>query len=305
MIRPGSAYPTVHHAGRWTAWEDAVLHTASITARYAVSLFEGVRAYRQNAGGRAVPFLPVPHLDRLRRSLALTAVPDPGLDRLPAIIAELIERNGIEDDAYLRIAVNAANFGGITDEVEPQLTVTAARMGRKRWLAEGAAMALTTGPWERADARAFPAAAKNISQYAGARLAELAARKAGFDGCLLVNRAGRVTEAPTATLFLASGGVLVTPSLDEGVLPGITRQWVLDHVAGLGLRAEERPLAPEELGEADEAFLCGTGIEFAPVRSFDKRECSRWEQRPAISAVVEEYFRQVRGHPVPEPAVAP
>ncbi|MFI6444906.1 aminotransferase class IV [Kitasatospora sp. NPDC050543] len=308
MIRPLASFPVVHHAGGWTTWEGAVLHTSSITARYGVSLFEGVRAYRQSGGGPSLPFLLPDHIDRLRRSLAMTMVPDPGLARLPEIVDELVRRNEITDDAYLRIAVNAANPGGLTDAIIPQLTVTAAAMGRKRWLASDIGMALTVSGQERADARVFPPAAKNISNYAGPRLAQIAALEAGFDGCVLVNRAGRLAEAPTAAVFLVLDGELVTPSLDEDVLPSITRQWVLDRARTLGIPVSERPVETAETAAAQEAFLCGTGIEFAPIRSFDGSECTSWETRPVTRSLTAAYFREVRSlpaRPEPEGSVVP
>jgi branched-chain amino acid aminotransferase len=158
-------------------------------------------------------------------------------------------------------------------------------------------MRLQISAWQRADDLAFPSAAKNISNYAGPRLAVLEAKAAGYDGCVLTNRAGRLCEAPTAALFVVRHGVLRTPALTEGVLPSITRQWVLSTAAVLGYAAEEGPVTRMDAYLADEAFLCGTGIEFGPVRGFDGYTCMRWPDSPITQALIRRYFADARGGP--------
>jgi branched-chain amino acid aminotransferase len=284
----------VFHDGAWTDKAGAVLGVGSLAMRYSISAFEGIRLYQRAEGNGVRPFALDAHVRRLGNTLKLSRIPDPGIEKLPEIIDDLVLRNAISGDAYVRAAVSAGNTGGIDDEVTPVLTVTAAPMGRKRWLSSASGMRLQISVWQRAGDLAFPSAAKVISNYAGPRLAQLEAKDAGFDGCVLVNAAGRLAEAPSATLFLVSGGTLITPPLSEGVLPSITRRWVLDTAASLGLTAREAPVSRTDAYHADEAFLCGTGIEFAPVRSFDGRECSLWPLRPVTGALIDRYFEEVR-----------
>lgn len=288
-----SVYPHVYFAGRWGSRADAVVPVGSLAMRYAISVFEGIRLYTPLDPPQPPRALLLDeHLARLAASLRLMRLPDPGIGELPAIIDELIARNGIDTDAYVRVSVTPTNPGDLADEAEPVLVVTAAPMGRKRWLARGVGMALTVSDWQRAPAAAFPPAAKNISGYAGPRLAWLAAREAGFDGCVLTNRAGRLSEAPTAALFLVRDGELLTPALDEDVLPSITRSWILREA---GLPARETTLHREDAHQADEAFLCGTGIEIAPIRSFDGHPLRHWPQAPVTRHVIMRYFLSVRG----------
>lgn len=294
--RPAAAsYPHVFHGGRWVASSDATVQVSSQAMRYALSVFEGIRLYRQHETTEVRPFLLDAHLRRLRDSLVLMRIPDPGVATLTDLVGELVTRNRITDDAYVRIAVSAGNPGLIGTDVEPLVTVSAVPMARKRWLAQGAGMRLQVSGWQRGGEESFPSAAKNISGYAGPRLALLAARDVGYDGCVLTNRAGRLCEAPTAALFLVRDGVLLTPSLTEGVLPSITRRWVLGTAPALGVRAEERPVSRSEAYLADEAFLCGTGIEFAPVQSFDGHVCRAWPEPGVLQGLVKRYFEDVRG----------
>ena len=290
-----AAYPQVFFAGRWAGAGDAMVSIGSLAMRYGISVFEGIRLYSPLGGGTPRPFLLAEHIGRLTNSMALLRLPDPGVRRLPGLIDELIERNGIRDDAYVRVSVTPANPGDLGDEAVPVLAISAAPMGRKRWLAEGTGMTLAISDWQRAPRAAFPPAAKNISSYAGPRLAWLAARDAGFDGCVLTNGSGRLCEAPTAALFLVRGTELATPALSEGLLPSITRAWLLRAAAASGIPARECELTREDAYDADEAFLCGTGIEIAPIRAFDGHEVRQWPAAPVTRGLITSYFVAARG----------
>lgn len=290
-----AAGPLVHHRGRIVPAAEAVLPVGSIALRYGVSVFEGIRLYRAAApSGGMRAWLLDQHLERLRNSCRLMDLDDECCADVPGIIDELVAVNGIDDDAYVRVAVSAANAGAITDPAETALTVSVAPSGRKKWLATGTGARLAVSTWQRPGARVFPAAAKNISAYAGPRLAVAEARAAGHDTCVLLTEEGLVSEAPTATLFLVEDGRLVTPRLEDAVLPGVTRAWVLA-AADPGLRAAAQPVTPQRLRAADEVFLCGTGAEFTPVREVDGVRCGTWPQRPVTDALVDAYFRQARG----------
>jgi branched-chain amino acid aminotransferase len=289
------AYPSVFFAGRWVESGEATIPAHSLAMRYGISVFEGIRLYAPLQPGTPCPFMLGEHVDRLVSSMTLMRLPDPGVRRLPELIDELIDRNGISEDSYVRVSVTPTNPGDLGDPAVPVLAITASPMGRKRWLSDGAAMSLAISDWQRAPAQSFPPAAKNISSYAGPRLAWLAARDAGYDGCVLTNRAGRLSEAPTAALFLIRGGQLVTPALSEDVLPSITRAWVLRAARSSGISAVESELTREDAYQADEAFLCGTGIEIAPVRAFDGRVLAGGPAAPVTRGIIVSYFTAARG----------
>jgi branched-chain amino acid aminotransferase len=291
----------VHHAGRLVPGDQATVPAGSITTRYAISAFEGVRLYRQEGPpGTVRPWLLAQHLDRLRHSCRIMGLDAGCADRVPRVIEELVVANSITEDSYVRIAAGAGNPGGIGDPAQTVLTVSAAPSGPKRWLATGEGMRLLISDWQRPPERAFPSAAKNISAYAGPRLAQDAASAAGYDGCVLLTCDGLISEAPTASVFLVEGGRLVTPRLSDVVLPGVTSAWVLATartVLGLDVRAEA--VTPERLRRADEVFLCGTGTEFAPVREIDGNELRGWPYCAVTTDLVDAYFRQVRGESAP------
>ncbi len=77
----------------------------------------------------------------------------------------------------------------------------------------------------------------------------------GWDDCLVLNNAGRVADSSIANLFWVSGGIVYTPPLTEGCIAGVMRRWLMTNLSGYGYEVQERPVAPEDLILADEAFL--------------------------------------------------
>lgn len=297
---PSTAFPICFHRDGFVPWEQAMLHANSLALRYALSVFEGIRLYVQSGTSRALPFRLDAHLDRLQKSLRLMRLPEPAGCNIKGIIDELVERNGISEDTYVRVSVSADNFGDIGSVVRSCLNVSVSQMGRKRWLAEGRAMQVSISGWQRSPELAFPSAAKNISNYAGPRLALLEARDKGFDNVVLVNHDGFLCESPTAALFVIRDGVVLTPPLYEGVLPSITRAAVFDICKALGIEAREQRLTRTDACLADEAFLCGTGLEFAPIGAFEGYVLKPWQEWPLLPRIIAAYFRNVRGGPLGE-----
>ena len=97
---------------------------------------------------------------------------------------------------------------------------------------------------------------KTLSYIDGIAAAREVAPQA--DDALMLNTAGHVASSTVANLFLLRGGELITPSLDQGILPGITRRILLDHAAEFGFTPIERTVSQEELVDAEAVFLCNS-----------------------------------------------
>jgi len=105
--------------------------------------------------------------------------------------------------------------------------------------------------------------------YIESILARTAARAAGYDEAILLNEEGYLAEGSTTNIFLASKNRLVTPSLESGALPGITRETVLEIARASGIETEERQVELKELIEAEEAFVTNSIIELMPLTRFE------------------------------------
>ena len=102
--------------------------------------------------------------------------------------------------------------------------------------------------------RAATAGVKSTS-YADHVLAYRHALNAGADEALMLNSQGHLAEGSMSNVFVVKDGVVQTPSLASGCLPGVTRQLVIDLCADLDLPVEECQLGVQDIDNADEIFL--------------------------------------------------
>jgi branched-subunit amino acid aminotransferase/4-amino-4-deoxychorismate lyase len=116
---------------------------------------------------------------------------------------------------------------------------------------------------------AWPGAGTKTLAYARYYLARRSAREQGFDEAILCAPGGRLAEGASSNLFLVEGGRLLTPPLDEGILPGVTRETVLMLAQGLSLETSEEPLERARVRGCSEAFLTGALLGVAGLVQVD------------------------------------
>ena len=203
-------------------------------------VFEVIRLH----GGR--PFALEAHLQRMQRSAENLRLPFDA----EAMQADARALLGAQHpgDAVLRLVVTRGGHRVALIEDLPDLPAT---------LALGV---VTYAPTRVLDG------VKSLS-YAANMLASRLARERGFDEALLVTPHGRVLEGPTSCFFCVREGELVTPPLEDHVLDSITRRAVFA-VA----RVREQPIALEDLGDVQEAFLASTLRDAMPVRAIEQLE---------------------------------
>lgn len=132
---------------------------------------------------------------------------------------------------------------------------------------------------DRRDPRAPLVGIKTIS-YAAERLLLARAREAGADECLRLNLAGRLCEGTRSNLFLVEGDRLVTPPLAEGLLPGVTRWFILRIARDAGLTPHEEVVPVDRLLAAEEAFLTSTLRGVVPLVALEGRPIGRGGSGP-------------------------
>jgi 4-amino-4-deoxychorismate lyase len=240
------------------------------------AVFEALRVY----AGR--PFRLREHLDRLATSAAAVELPLPGgLEELA--LRAVAEAGG--GDAVLRLICTRGPEGS----GEPRRGAPVDREGsgdggpaafaictdipasfepdRRRGL-RLVLLTTATDPLVRAASPWLLPGVKSIS-YATNMAAQRTARAAGADDAVLVGLGGELLEAPTANLWWRSGHTLFTPSLDLGILAGITRAVLGELAPALGLKVLEGVYTAEDLAAADEAFLSSSTREVMPVVEVD------------------------------------
>jgi 4-amino-4-deoxychorismate lyase len=224
------------------------------------AVFETVRVYR----GRA--FRLGAHLERLAASASALelALPD-GLDDLARrAVAAVGER-----DAVLRLVCTRGQEEAPGPAAFAICTELPAGWEQER--RRGLRLVLLTmacDPLVRAASPWLLPGVKSTS-YAVNMAAQRAARARGADDAVFVGLGGELLEAPTANLWWRSGDTLATPSLQLGILAGITRAALVELAPALGLRVLEGVFTAEDLLAADEAFLSSSTREVMPVVEVD------------------------------------
>ena len=232
---------------------------------YGDGVFEGIRI----TGGKI--FRLGDHIARFERSARAIGLELPLRgDALAAVVLATARAND-ETEAYVRlVATRGVGELGVdpTSCVEPELfcLVASLRMFPADVRAKG--LRLLTSWLRRPSSDTLDPQVKSLN-YLNNVLAKRDARLKGYDDAILLNQAGRVTEATGANLFAVIDGVLVTPPTVDGALPGITRDTVMRCRRAAGASVECRSLTRYELLAAEEVFLAGSGAGLVSVASID------------------------------------
>lgn len=118
------------------------------------------------------------------------------------------------------------------------------------------------------------------------------AEKAGADGALMMNTLGKVASSAIANLFLLKGDTLITPGVDQGILPGTTRARLLRDAGSLGLRPVERVVDQSELFTVDAIFLANALRLLTPVTQIDGRLTGTRDCRFILNHLIPEHLKE-------------
>ena len=252
---------------------------------YGYGLYETMRAYSGQV------FRLKQHLERLARSAEMLGLSS-GLAQydLGKAVYDTLEANGLKD-ARIRLTVSAGEGDMIPDPrtcTGPTVLVMA--------------KALVPQPAEVYQ-RGYKVIVSRIRQNSQSPLAQIKsannlnnilakseARAAVVADALFLNERAFLAEASSSNIFIVSRGVLLTPSLECGVLPGITRQVVLELALSLGTEVkEDNALTVEVLLQADEAFLTNSIIEIMPLTGVDGQPVGSGKPGPITQTLIATY----------------
>lgn len=300
--------PKIWRNGEFIDWNDARVHVMTHAIHYGSSVFEGIRCYKGEKGSAV--FRLTEHMKRLLNSAKIYRMDiETTHNEYCNAAVELVRQSGL-DECYIRPII----FRGL-DEANPSFGVNPfpnplesyiAIWDWGRYLGEKAienGVDVCVSSWTRITSNSLPSMAKAGANYMNSQLIKMEAILGGYTEGIALDDRGYVSEGSGENLFLVNGGKLITPPLGASILPGITRDSVIEIAKELGIEIVETTVQRAALYLADELFFTGTAAEITPIRSVDKITVGSGKRGEITAKLQEEFFKIVRGErPAPEDA---
>lgn len=282
---------TVYVNGQISDERDAVVSVFDHGFLYGEGVYETLRTYDRQL------FLFDRHVRRLRRSASMIALDLTFTDdQLLAAVTETMERARFSGEAYARVLVTRG-VGELTYDpqatpaptlviiVKPQVDPPASVYR------DGVGVAIVDIVRNHPGSVNPKIKSNNLMNNALAM--QEALRRGAFEG-VMRNYRGELTECTTANLFIVKNGVVMTPPIDAGLLPGITREFIFEIGEMNGISVREAVLRDDDLYGADEAFLTSTTREAVPIVTVDGRAIGTGKSGPVTLALLDAFRRAAR-----------
>ena len=277
--------------GNMVDWKDANIHVLSHVVHYGTSVFEGIRAYKNEKGVGV--FRLKEHVQRLFDSAKIYKIEIPYTqEEIEEAILETVRVNDL-NGCYIRpIVFKGYGELGVDPSNCPVNVVIAAWEWGSYLGEEGMANGVDIGvsSWRKPAPDTFPALAKCGANYMNSQLAKLEAIDNGYDEAIMLDYEGHVSEGSGENIFLVEGEKLFTPAMSSSNLKGITRDSVMTIARDLGYEVVEEVISRERLYAANEVFFTGTAAEVTPIRSIDHRQIGIGRRGPISEKIQTAFF---------------
>ncbi len=286
----------IWHNGKFIPWEEARIHILSHVVSYGSCVFEGIRCYA-TASGPAI-FRLDDHVRRMLDSAKIYRM-DLGFKaaQLREAMIELVRVNKLQA-CYLRpIAIRGFGEMGVHPGKNPvEVYIACWEWGKylgEEALSEGVDVCVSS--WTRIAPNTLPALAKAAANYMNSQLIKMEAVANGYSEGIALDANGYVSEGSGENIFVVRDGKIYTPPLGASVLPGITRDTVIQLARDLDISLTETLIPREMLYIADEVFFTGTAAEITPIRSIDKIRIGEGRRGPVTERLQTAFFDVING----------
>jgi len=282
----------IWYNGKLIPWKECKIHILAHTLHYGSGAFEGMRFYKTDKGSAI--FKLKEHVSRLVRSFSIfgTKIPYSEEEIAKAIVDTVKANLNICPEGYIRPIV-FHDYGTMSlDPSKAPVFVAIAVWPWGAYLGHDA-IKVKTSSYIRLHPKSVVADAKICGYYVNSILAGLEAKEQGYNEALLLDYKGNIAEGPGENLFLIKRKKIFTPGLGN-ILPGITRESVIEIARDLGYKLIEKKLSLKKLRKADEAFFTGTAAEVTAISQIDDKMIGNGKN-PITEKIKQEYLNAVKG----------
>lgn len=282
--------------GKLIPWEEARVHVLTHTLHYGLGIFEGIRCY-ECEDGRSAIFRLKEHIDRFFDSAQIGTLKLPFTKKeIAEACRETVRANRLKA-AYIRpLAFIGEGAMGVYPADNP-IRVAIIVWSWGAYLGDEAlekGIRIKTSSYTRHHVNVMMTKAKIAGNYVNSVLAKKEALQLGFDEALMLDTEGYVAEGSGENIFIVKHGTLKTTPLTS-ILPGITRDSVIQIAKARGIPVVEDKFTRDELYTAQEAFFTGTAAEITPIREVDGRQIGEGKPGPLTRELQILFFDIVRG----------
>lgn len=277
---------TVYVNGRITDERAAVVSVFDHGFLYGEGVYETLRTYNRRL------FLYDRHVRRLRRSASMIALDVPFTDAgLLQAIDETTTRAALDGEAYVRVLVTRGvgelTYDPLATPTQTLVVIVKPQVDPPPEVYRDGIRVVIVDIVRNHPGSVNPMIKSNNLMNNALAMQE-AIRRGAFEG-VMRNYRGELTECTTANLFIVKAGAVLTPPLDAGLLPGITREFIFEIGAANGIDVREAVLRDEDLYRADEAFLTSTTREAVPIVKVDDQVLGSGKPGPVTLKLLEAF----------------
>jgi branched-chain amino acid aminotransferase len=284
----------IWHNGKLINWDDANIHVMSHVVHYGSSVFEGVRCYDPPSGPAI--FRAHDHMQRLLDSAKVYRIDVPFTrEELVKAMCETVGHNGVWPCYVRPVVLRGYGEAGVNPFNSPTEVYIINYPWGKYLGGETEGCDVCVSSWTRLAPNTLPAMAKSGANYMNSQLIKMEAIVNGYVEGIALDINGFVSEGSGENLFVVHREKLITAPLGNSVLPGITRDSILQIARDLSIPVVEQMIPRELLYISDEAFFTGTAAEVTPIRSVDKIKIGNGGMGPITRALQKEFYSIVRG----------
>ena len=286
----------IWHNGKLIPWDSATIHIMSHVVNYGSAVFEGVRCYARPNGEGAI-FRGTEHIQRLLDSAKIYRIDvDFSREDLVKAMVDTCVANKIVPCYFRPIILRGYGELGVNPFNSPtEVYIANYAWGKYLGSEVEAGVDVCVSSWTRLAPNTMPAMAKAGANYMNSQLIKMEAILNGYVEGIALDANGYVSEGSGENLFIVRNHTLMTAPLGNSILPGITRDSVIQIAKDLGIPVVEQMIPREMLYISDEVFFTGTAAEITPIRSVDKISVGKGVMGPIARQLREEFFALVDG----------
>jgi len=283
----------IWYNGKFVNWDKATTHVLSHGLHYGSGIFEGIRAYSDNAN--AFIFRLEDHYSRFYNSGKVSLIKIPfSQKKLQEATIQLIKKNKLKN-CYIRplAFIGEGSIGINPGNNKVNVIIAAFEWGTylgKNGIEHGIRAKISS--FARMGVNSFMTKSKISGNYINSVFAKREAIQLGFDEAIMLDNDGYIAEGTGENIYIVRNNIIKTTPITT-VLEGITRDCVIKIAKDNNIEVQEQKFTRDELYISDEVFLSGTAAEITPVREVDDRTIGNGKPGKITKLIQDEYSKIV------------